>query len=117
MRDIMMPNTKPTAKPIDATATILLLIVRFFASYIGYFGNADLRFVLHARAAKQQLRNLAAAKTSLHVIVKQLHRQEGAVAVKCRRLDIEVVVETKNFAATTTSIIALSEDLPSVEVA
>ena len=116
MRDITMPNTKPTAKPIDATATILLLSVKL-TSNIGYFGDDDLRFVLHARAAKQQLRNLAAAKTSLHVIAKQLHRQEGAVAVKCRRLDIEVVVEAKNFAATTTSIIALSEDLPSVEAA
>jgi hypothetical protein len=27
MRDIKMPNAKPAAKPIDATATILLLIV------------------------------------------------------------------------------------------
>ena len=63
------------------------------------------------------MRNLAAVKTSFHVIAEQLHRQEGAVAVKCRRLDIEVVVEAKNFAATSTSIIALPEDLPSVEAA
>lgn len=32
LRDMKMPNAKPTAKPIDATATILLLIVKFFAS-------------------------------------------------------------------------------------
>jgi hypothetical protein len=31
MRDKKMPNAKPAAKPIDATATILLLIVKFIS--------------------------------------------------------------------------------------
>jgi hypothetical protein len=78
MRDIRTPNAKPTAKLIDATATIFLLIVKFFASHIGYFSDVDLRFVLYACATKQQLRNLAAAKTPLNVIAQLLHKRKGA---------------------------------------
>jgi hypothetical protein len=43
-------------------------------------------------------------------------KRKGAVEIKCRRLDIEVVVEKKNFAATSTSIIALPEDLPALRL-
>ena len=66
---------------------------------------------------EKQLKELATAKTPLHVIAKLLHRRKGAVEIKCRRLEIEVVVEKKNFVPTTTSILPLPEDLLSVEEA
>ena len=64
---------------------------------------------------EKQLKDLVAAKTPLNVIAQQLHRREAAVAMKCKRLSIDVVV-TKNSCSTTTSI-QLPEELFSVEEA
>jgi DNA repair ATPase RecN len=66
---------------------------------------------------EKQLKDLVAAKTPLHVIAQLLHKRKGAVEIKCRRLDIEVEVAKKKSVPTTTSIIPLPEELPSVEEA
>jgi hypothetical protein len=64
---------------------------------------------------EKQLKDLVAAKTPVNVIAQLLHKREGAIAQKLRRLGIEVVVP-KNFNSTTTSI-ELPKDLFSVEEA
>ena len=65
----------------------------------------------------EKLRSLVEDKQSWEVIAAELHRSEGAIRQKCRRLGLKVVVNRPGKAVTTTSELVIPKDLPSVQEA
>jgi hypothetical protein len=63
---------------------------------------------------ENELRQLVEARTPVEVIAGKLQRRREAVAMKCRRLGLEVVV-TRGYSTTTS--LAVPKELPSVEEA
>lgn len=69
------------------------------------------------KAEVEKLRGLVEDKQSWEVIAAELHRSEGAIRQKCRRLGLEVVVNRPGKTVTTTSELVIPKDLPSVQEA
>jgi hypothetical protein len=65
----------------------------------------------------EKLRSLVEDKQSWEVIAAELHRSEGAIRQKCRRLGLEVVVNRPGKTVTTTSELEIPKELPSVQEA
>ena len=54
-------------------------------------------------------------KQPLEGIAAELHRSEGAIRQKCRRLGLKVVVNRPRKTVTTTSELVIPKDLPSIQ--
>lgn len=71
-----------------------------------------------SKAEVEKLRSLVKDKQSWEVMVAELHRSEGAIRQKCRRLGLEVVVNrsAEKF-TTTTSELVIPKELPTIQEA
>jgi hypothetical protein len=71
-----------------------------------------------SKAEVEKLRSLVKDKQSWEVMAAELHRSEGAIRQKCRRLGLEVVVNRpgKTF-TTTTSELVIPKELPTIQEA
>lgn len=65
----------------------------------------------------EKLRSLVEDRQPWDVIAAELHRSEGAIRQKCRRLGLEVVVNRPGKTVTTTSELVIPKELPSVQEA
>lgn len=65
----------------------------------------------------EKLHSLVEDKQSWEVIAAELHRSEGAIRQKCRRLGLEVVVNRPGKTVTTTSELVIPKELPTIQEA
>lgn len=70
-----------------------------------------------SKAEVEKLRSLVKHNKSWEVMAAELHRSEGAIRQKCRRLGLEVVVNRPGKKFTTTSDLVIPKELPTIQEA